>query len=406
MPRIKTVVRVVPVTLLALALYPANEGYAQIQEVSPNGALANPVPQPSNSPIVVSVPGQGGAAQGAEPGEGGDSESGGQYYYDAGKPRGRTSGVPETHTVNEGDTLWDISGDYFGNPWSWPKVWSYNAQITNPHWIYPGDKVRLRKAGSGNAIAKNIPLDIDGGKALRSEAADTRARMVFRQLAFVSKGKKDYAGSIAGSVEGKTLLATGETVYLDYKGGQAPKPGQKYAVYQNKKDVVDPSTGNTMGSLVRVVGEVEVRSVKKDKRARAVITDTTRVIERGLLVGPVIQQFRDLKETPNERNLEGRIVERLEGDKLIGQQVAVLLNIGASSGMKVGNRLYAVRRGDEYTAPGSAQSTVGLDDDRFPARAVGELIVAEVSKNTALALVTASSQELEIGELIIMRRSK
>ncbi len=38
----------------------------------------------------------------------------------------RSSGglVPEFHTVNTGDTLWDISGYYFENPWYWPRVWA------------------------------------------------------------------------------------------------------------------------------------------------------------------------------------------------------------------------------------------------------------------------------------------
>ncbi|HEY2734697.1 MAG TPA: LysM peptidoglycan-binding domain-containing protein, partial [Polyangiales bacterium] len=49
----------------------------------------------------------------------------------------------ETHTVQEGDTLWDISDRYFGDPWHWPELWSYNPEITNPHWIYPLDQVRL-----------------------------------------------------------------------------------------------------------------------------------------------------------------------------------------------------------------------------------------------------------------------
>src|SRR4029079_6529011 len=55
--------------------------------------------------------------------------------------------TPELHVGRRGDTLWDICWYYFNDPWQWPKVWSYNAQITNPHWIYPGDLVRLLPRG-------------------------------------------------------------------------------------------------------------------------------------------------------------------------------------------------------------------------------------------------------------------
>ncbi|HZI15707.1 MAG TPA: LysM domain-containing protein, partial [Myxococcus sp.] len=54
--------------------------------------------------------------------------------------RGRDSAPGEVHAVQDGDTLWDLSQRYLGSPWYWPKVWSYNPEIANPHWIYPGNQ--------------------------------------------------------------------------------------------------------------------------------------------------------------------------------------------------------------------------------------------------------------------------
>ena len=53
------------------------------------------------------------------------------------------SGVSDVHVVQPGDTLWDLSSKYLNSPWVWPRVWSYNPHITNPHWIYPGQVVRF-----------------------------------------------------------------------------------------------------------------------------------------------------------------------------------------------------------------------------------------------------------------------
>ena len=50
---------------------------------------------------------------------------------------------PDTYTVRSGDTLWDLSGRFLNNPWYWPKIWSYNPEITNPHWIYPGNVLKF-----------------------------------------------------------------------------------------------------------------------------------------------------------------------------------------------------------------------------------------------------------------------
>ena len=60
--------------------------------------------------------------------------------------------VPPTYTVKKGDTLWDICDTYFANPWQWPRVWSYNPEILNPHWIYPGELVRLKKDANTGTI--------------------------------------------------------------------------------------------------------------------------------------------------------------------------------------------------------------------------------------------------------------
>src|SRR5262245_12653178 len=67
-----------------------------------------------------------------------------QEPVEEGKPGQPSRGpVPETHTIKKGDTLWDICKNVLGSPWEWPKVWSYNPNITNPHWIFPGDTIRL-----------------------------------------------------------------------------------------------------------------------------------------------------------------------------------------------------------------------------------------------------------------------
>ncbi|MCA9602771.1 MAG: LysM peptidoglycan-binding domain-containing protein, partial [Myxococcales bacterium] len=57
------------------------------------------------------------------------------------------------YRVHEGDTLWDISSKELGNAYDWPRLWSYNPEITNPHWIYPDSEVRLAPAGGGVATS-------------------------------------------------------------------------------------------------------------------------------------------------------------------------------------------------------------------------------------------------------------
>ena len=48
------------------------------------------------------------------------------------------------HIIVPGETLWGLADITYNNPWLWPQLWNENRYITDSHWIYPGDIVKLR----------------------------------------------------------------------------------------------------------------------------------------------------------------------------------------------------------------------------------------------------------------------
>lgn len=66
--------------------------------------------------------------------------------------------IERTYEVQRGDNLHDISRTLFGDSDFWPKVWSLNRFVTNPHLIYPGTLIGFSAGTLSNA--PRVGLDI------------------------------------------------------------------------------------------------------------------------------------------------------------------------------------------------------------------------------------------------------
>ena len=408
--------RTLTISLALVAIW-AVPAAAQMPTVEPDGSSqpAAPPPQPraaARKPVIIQTKPDGTVMvpddQGQGPqryffGEGEDTVEKTTQNWDV-KVHGP---VPEHHVVRRGDTLWDISWLYFNDPWQWPKVWSYNPSITNPNWIYPGDLVRLYPQGQAPVVIAPPPEDANEPIDVSSPIRHPAYSAALRQLAYLDKDKLKFAGTIVGSVDAKMMLSTGDEVYVEYPKGRPPKVGESYAIYTEQQQVRHPDSGKVIGSYVRILGELRVQSVKKDKRARAVIEDANDVIERGARVGPIQRSYHGEQITPTaaKKNAAGTIVARLRHDQIIGQGEIVFIDLGKQQGVARGNILYVVRRGDAMEEH-AGRANVGQNDTHYPARSIGRIMLVDVGKNASAGLVVDSLREFEAGDRVLLRKAE
>ena len=319
--------------------------------------------------------------------------------------------VPEAHSVRRGDTLWDISQHYYQNSYFWPRVWSLNPQVQNPHWIYPGDRIRLREGAQ------------QGGSAFALRRSTVPAQTVFiREVGFVDDPAKEVWGEIVGSPNDHVILTDTRNLYIQLASDKDVQLGQELTIFMPLK--VDVREAN--GELVSIRGTARVeRYNPKTHMVRAQVIESVDTIERGAKVGPVGRRFEVVPPKTAEQDLDATIATALFPHQFWGQNQVIFLNKGSEDGVKPGNRFFAVERGDIWArdrkrAGDLARLRPRLEDDRwarvdstgysesdpelFPDETYAEFRVIHTREHTSMCLITSATHEIERDAQLVMRK--
>ena len=345
--------------------------------------------------------------------------------------------LPDIYTVKRGDTLWDICDHYYENPWQWPKLWSYNPDIRNPNWIYPGDQLRLSGGGGGSGSGGGAGRSSSGlagqkgagsgGKdgALGPNGRATPDTLFLRDEAYIGDPDKDTWGEVVGAREEQMLLSRGNHVYLDVKPGVEPQIGQEVTLFETlrKPDDVEGAR-NPPGEIVRIKGTVKITEFDpKKKMATGEIVESVDAVERGCKVGDVERKYRVVSATTSSKTVWARVLTSVHPHVYMGQHQLVFIDKGSEDGLAVGNRLLVVRRGDSWrrslaAASSTARDTLRIDspkhsdirtttlrrDDKdFPEEIIAELRLLKVSPYSSAALVSESQKEIVVGDQAVAR---
>lgn len=219
--------------------------------------------------------------------------------------------APHHYVIQEGDTLFDICDQLLDEPAYWPKLWSLNPEIKNPHFIWPGMVLRFYPgddflppfleirneqnldpvAMDGDFVAEDLvqaPLETEEVKPtfvqdlfpefmtdqeianLRSfpteETGMYRGGSEVVMPFFVFKKKVKPIGTIIGSsLDDYTIDHLGVLLATD-----ALSAGKVYTVVRKSHVIKDPHKQRFVGHQYINVGEVRVVEVY-DKRLRRAI---------------------------------------------------------------------------------------------------------------------------------------
>ncbi len=313
------------------------------------------------------------------------------------------------HTVVRGDTLWDLSETYLGNPFLWPKLWQWNDYITNPHFIYPDDQVKLyppkvtlkRAPKEVEEVAEEVmeeaPKEAEIAPAEEVEVVEEVAeenRLFFPQVrssGLVSTEEMRNAGNIVEAKDEKVMLSDDDIIYVGLK--EQFKEGDMLTIFKTDREVIHPVSKKSLGYKVITLGFAKITGFS-DGLGIARITKSFDAINRGDLVTPKEEIPEEIVPTKAKFGLEGYIVSSKEERINFGEGDIVYIDLGRNKGLETGNTFIVYRTGEVIKDKKKKTSYT------LPSTTIGRIITLATKEETSVGIITNSVEEMKIGERI------
>lgn len=332
-----------------------------------------------------------------------------------GTQTGELAAGQSSHDVVKGDTMWDLSGKYWSNKFSWPKMWSFNPQVRNPHWIYPGQKLFLSEPEKGAqgenvreiqlAVEKLVPeKKVESAKAPASEeakkAADDKAAKVAedKRKACVKVAQdraQDYLaverparlGTLGNEQATKVFTAKNEEIEFRPASSGAVKVGDRLTIFDDSREITHPTTGAVIGRQIKVLGDLVVTRVGEKTSWGRVFTSYD-VIEDGFGLMGLREPIMCVEKASAASKVDGVVVAGKQDISLFTNEDVIFLDKGKDDGIVVGSLVDLAYPVGPFNAEGYTENL-----DKPMARA----IILSAQSKTSTAWVLSSAKAIEAG---------
>lgn len=325
--------------------------------------------------------------------------------------------APTRHTVQPGDTLWDLAARFLKDPWSWPEIWHVNPQVRNPHLIYPGDvlvltyeggrpRLTLERGGASAVVrlspqVRSTPL----GEAIPAIPYEVVAAFMSRPSVVSAEDlkRRPYVLSLKGT---RLVGAAGDEFYGRRLGKAAL--GTRYSVVRVGSPLRNPDTGEVIGYEGVYTGTARVE--KTGDPTTLLLTESARESLKGdLLFAEKLDVPLDFVPHAPKRKVRGSIISVVDGVSVIGQYQVVAINRGRDSGLEPGHVLAVRQSAGAVRDTGAKQPltswTAAFREGyakrvQLPAEYMGLFMVFKAYDNLSYGLIVQASGPLRVGDAV------
>lgn len=295
---------------------------------------------------------------------------------------------PTIYVIQQGDTLWGLCDRFIKDPFYWPNLWARNQAITNPHLIFPGQRLRIypdRIEIDSPAPPPPVPEQVTRERTYTISGAE----------GYILENDMEPSGVIIQTNHDRTIVGQEDVVYTDIGIIHGAKSGDRYSIFKKEKALYHPQTHDLLGHKILTLGTLQLTDME-EKSSRAIITQSYLEITSGSLLMPYRDKRREIPLKASRHDLSGSIIDSRMGNINIGEEDVVYLDLGASHGVEVGNMIYVVKD----VKPDSRY--VNRDVGRLPKEVLGAVVVVETGDKTCTALVVKSADVIHVGDQVQM----
>lgn len=298
------------------------------------------------------------------------------------------------YTIQKGDTLWDLSDQFFDSPWIWPDLWNKNRQIPNPHWIYPGERIRLYQGEGTDKLTLTPPMQPTS--VTQKEPAEKTLYYLYAtidQVGFIKKTAVSANGSIFKVAGDHDMISTGDMVYIQPANGKTLIPGSRHTVYRTMIPAAGNAYRSTAGIQHYLTGVVEI--IKKEPDfVIARVMNAYREIKIGDSLLPFRPRDSKIPLKPSPDDIEALVIVSEEHSQLIGENTTAFIDKGNKNGIEPGQQ-YSVYYQDTKKLGSGSDKTVLLNPVSF-----GTLLVLHTEETTSTVIVTNSKKDIHPGDKV------
>jgi hypothetical protein len=318
---------------------------------------------------------------------------------------------PLTYVIQKGDTLWGLSERFLKDPYFWPDLWARNPVLTNPHVIFPGQKVKYRNGQieiEEPKAEKNEPSTPADGFADSKPPGITNKEITPKEITFTISGSEGFLmdddgqqpiATIISTYQNRQISGEDDIVYTSLGRANGGKVGDRYSIYQKSNAISHPVTSQIVGYKIIPLGTLQIAELE-EKNSKAIITKSYLEIVPGAYLAPYKERKRTIALKAADVDLKGYIVETKTGNKAIAMGDIAYLDMGASQGIKTGNMLYVVRD----VQPD--QKFIDVQVGKLPPEVIGALVIVDTTKTTSTALVVKSIDTIYRADRVELIKSR